>query len=167
MKTDLKIAHKNDGFIKLNSSEESQLYEALKKLPRPLKEFNLSKDQTIAWYWFGKEFLKTHIFSKLDLIHLQEAAFWLDARNKNIAKINNLNMNDPDGVRGYVQVFQNNTNNVTGYLTAVEKADKHLADISEHFGLSFKDRQKLKGQGATDPNQLDMFSNFLEMQKVN
>jgi len=166
MKTDLKVAHKKGGNILHASTEEARLYEALKKIPRPPKFFNLSKDQTVAWYWFGKEFLKTRNFSKLDLIHLQKAAFWLDTRNKNIAKVNDLNSKDPDGTAGNVQVFRNGTNNFNSYYLVVKDADKALESISAHFGLSFKDRQKLKAP-TTDPNQLDMFSKFLEMQKVN
>jgi len=157
----LNVVHKASGEVKQHPSiEEKTLYNILEKLPAPKKEMNLSKDQKKCWYWFGKEFLTTKQFMQLDLIHLQNAAIWLDARNKAIAKINSLNEQDPDGVLGWVQTFANGTNNVTGYVTILDKAAKHLDEVSAHFGLSIKDRQKIKSV-ETDNGQLSLFDKVL------
>lgn len=164
MENNLKVAHKSTGEIK--TKEEQKLYDVLKKLPSPKKRFNLSKDQIYWWYWFGKEFLSTNQLCQLDLIHLQDAAIWLDARNKNLQKINKLNEQDPDGVRGWVQTFKNETNNITGYVTMLKKASEQLDKVSAHFGLSVKDRQKLKPVEST--GQLSLFENVLTaLQKAN
>ena len=160
----LEIKHKSNGKgqVKNLKPEEKKLYDILTKLPSPKKEFNLTKDQKKWWYWFGNEFLQTKQFVQADLIHLQNAAFCLDQRNKIIAKINKLNSRDPDGVSGWVQSFPNGTNNVSGYQTSYDKATKQLNDISEYFGLSFIHRQKIKNPGTEDPNQLKMFDYVLQ-----
>lgn len=154
----LTIAHKSLGDIK--HQEEKTLYEVLKKLPIPKKEFNLSKDQRKWWYWFGREFVSTKQIAQVDLIHLHTAAIWLDARNKCMAKINALNLEDPDGVKGWVQRFSNNTNNITGYVTMIEKSTKHLNEVSAHFGLSIRDRQKLNVE-EIDNTQLSLFESVM------
>lgn len=160
----LEVVHKSIGEIKGTSSlEEKKLYEILEKLPTPKKEFNLTKDQKKCWYWFGKEFLATKQLTELDLNHLVNAAISMDARNKMILKINLLNELDPDGTAGWVQVFQNKTTNVSGYQTMYEKATKQLEDISAHFGLSFRDRNKLK-MPAGESGQLDMFDEWMKLQ---
>ena len=163
----MKIVHNSIGEIKTTekTSEEGYLYEILEKLPQPRKHFNLSEDQKKLWYWFGAQFLATKQFVELDLIHLQKAAFWLNARNRSIEKINKLNAKDPDGVSGFVQTFSNGANNVTGYLSTVEKADKHLDEVSSHFGLSFRDRKKLAMEPA-DTGQLDLFEAFINKQAL-
>lgn len=150
----MKIAHKASGQIQ--TKEEQKLYEILNKLPQPKKEFNLSRDQRIWWYWFGREFVQTNEFSTLDLAHLQKAAFWMDARSKAYEKINEL------GYKGLVQKFESGATNITGHLSVVEKADKHLDDVSSHFGLSIRDRQKLKRASDSNPNQLSFLA-ALEM----
>jgi hypothetical protein len=161
MNNNLKIVHKSSGEIKQNkSADETALYEILQKLPAPKKEFNLTKDQKKWWFWFGREFLTTKQLTTGDLIHLQNAAVSMDARNKMLLKINTLNENDVDGTAGWVQVFANKTNNVSGYQTMYEKATKQLEDVSAHFGLSFKDRNKLK-MPTGDPAQLDFFESFI------
>ena len=149
----LEIAHNSKGKSKSLSKEEKKLYDILVKLPSPKKDFNLTKDQRKWWYWFGKEFLSTRRLVEGDLLHLQNAAFCLDQRNKIIAKINELNEKDPDGVAGWVQTFPNGSNNVTGYQTSYDKATKQLNDISEYFGLSFVHRQKINDPTSGDPNQ--------------
>lgn len=160
--SNLEIVHSSSGKPKKEqTAEEKQLYNVLEKLPGPKKEMNLSKDQRKWWYWFGKEFLTTKQLAQSDLMHLQDAAIWMDARSKAISKINALNAKDPDGVKGWVQTFQNGANNVTGYVSILDKAAKHLDDVSAHFGLSIKDRQKIKAPTA-NPNQLDMFSVIAE-----
>lgn len=150
----MKIAHKANGQIQ--TKEEQKLYDILNKLPQPKKEFNLSREQRIWWYWFGREFIQTNEFSPLDLPHLQKAAFWMDARCQAYEKINEL------GYKGLVQTFESRATNITGHLTLVEKADKHLDDVSSHFGLSIRDRQKLKKATDPNPNQLSFLA-ALEM----
>ena len=163
----LEVVHKSTGEIKSNSTaEEKTLYEVLEKLPSPKKEFNLTKDQVKCWYWFGKEFLATRQFSQVDLIHLQNAAMSMDARNKIIKVINAKNIADTEnGTAGWVQVFQNKTTNVSGYQTMYEKATKQLDDVSAHFGLSFKDRAKLKMPEGNN-GQLDVFEEYLKLQNL-
>jgi len=147
---------------KKQSEQENKIYSVLEKLPRPERKFNLTLDQKKWWYWFGCEFLETRKFSKLDLIHLQNAAVSLDQRNKIISKVNKLNAEDPDGIAGWVQTFKNNTSNITGYQTSYDKATKQLDDVSRHFGLSFSDRKRLGEHNTTDPNQTVLFDKFLE-----
>jgi len=154
MKTgNLTVAHKASGPIQ--TQEEQRLYEIILKLPSPKKEFNLTKSQKKWWYWFGKEFVKTKQISLLDLPHLQKAAFWMDARCQALEQISTL------GYAGLVQTFKSKATNVTGHVTIIEKADKHLDDVSAHFGLSVKDRQKLKVQ-TTDTKQLSLFENLMQ-----
>lgn len=162
----MKVTHNKFGkqvklIQKENSEQKNKIYSALEKLPRPKKEFNLTADQRKWWYWFGYEFVKTRNFSKLDLVHLQNAAISLDQRNKIILKINKLNQEDPDGVAGWVQSFKNNTSNITGYQTSYDKATKQLDEISRHFGLSFSDRKKLGENNSEDPNQTSLFDEVL------
>ena len=164
----MKVVHNNSETTKLTetTAAEKSLYEVLEKLPTPKKEFNLTKDQKKLWYWFGYEFLATRQLTTLDLMHLQNAAVSLDARNKMIAKINELNIKDPDGTAGWVQVFANRTTNVSGYQTMYEKATKQLDEVSAHFGLSFKDRHKLNEKQTSDPNQLSMFEMFYQQKSA-
>ena len=87
----MKIEHKNESGVKNLSpeiEEKNNLYESLKKIPAPKKEFNLTADQRKWWYWFGHEFVSTRKFVQLDLIHLHNAAVSLDERNKILKKIN-------------------------------------------------------------------------------
>ena len=168
MKNDnLKVVHNTISDVKTETSAEEKqlLYDVLEKLPQPRKHFNLSDDQKKLWYWFGAQFLKTKQLTELDLIHLQKAAFWLNQRNNNIRQINRLNGKDPFGVAGTVQTFVNGANNVTGYISIVEKADKHLDEVSSHFGLSFKDRKRLAIE-SVETGQLDLFETFLKKQSL-
>ena len=163
----MKVVHNSTG-IKTSeetAAEEKTLYAILNKIPQPRKHFDLNDQQKILWYWFGAQFLATKQFTELDLIHLQKAAFWLNQRNNNIRQINRLNGKDPQGVAGTVQTFANGANNVTGYISIVEKADKHLDEVSAHFGLSFKDRKKLAME-PVETGQLNMFEDFLNKQAL-
>lgn len=161
----LEVVHSSSGKQKKEqTTEEKQLYNVLEKLPGPKKEMNLSKEQRKWWYWFGKEFLTTKQLAQSDLIHIQNAAIWMDARSKAISKINAINAKDPDGIKGWVQTFQNGANNVTGYVSILDKAAKHLDDVSAHFGLSIKDRQKLKPAEVND-NQYSLFETVLAQLK--
>ena len=151
--SNLIVAHKSSGTIQ--TREEKKLYKILLKLPSPKKEFNLTKSQKKWWYWFGNEFIKTRQVSLLDLTHLQKAAFWMDARCLAFQEISDL------GYKGLVQKFTSGATNITGHVSIIEKADKHLEDVSSHFGLSLKDRQKLKVE-TTDASQLSLFENLVK-----
>ena len=150
--TKLTVAHKSSGDIK--NPEEKALYNILKKLPTPSPRMNLSKNQKYWWKWFGVEFISTNQFSKVDLQHLQSAAVWMDARCQAIEKINE------KGYAGLVQTFAAGATNISGHLTIVEKADKQLDKVSAHFGLSIRDRQKLKVEKA-DSTQLSLFETVM------
>jgi len=154
----MEIAHKNKGEIKSKekAAEAVVLYEVLKKLPKPEVSMKLNASQKKWWYWFGLEFVATKQFTKVDLMHLQQAAFWMDARCKAIAVINK------KGYNGLVQTFATGATNITGHVSILEKADKHLDIVSAHFGLSIKDRSKLKSVEGPADNQYDLFENILK-----
>ncbi len=145
----LTVAHKADGPVE-SQKEEQPLYEILKALPKPDAKFKLSASQKKWWYYFGYEFVKTKQLAQLDLVHLQKASFWMDARSKAIAEVNK------KGYKGLVQTFEKGYTNITGHVSIIEKADKRLDEVSAHFGLSIKDRQKLKADVAPD-GQLGLF----------
>lgn len=138
----MKVVHSNSGVDKKTelTETENKLYEFLKELPKPETSMKLNAAQKKWWYWFGVEFVNTNQFSKLDLTHLQKAAIWMDARCLAIAEINKKGYHG-----GMVQTFNSGANNVSAHISILEKADKHLDEVSAHFGLSIKDRQKLKG----------------------
>lgn len=144
--------HKGEGVI---SETESDLYKILESLPDPDVKMKLTPQQKYWWYWFGKEFVSTKQISQLDLIHLQKAAFWMDARCQAYLHIKK------KGYKGLVQTFEKGYTNITGHVSIVEKADKHLDEVSAHFGLSIKDRQKLKVEKAPE-NQLSLFDKFMQ-----
>lgn len=139
-----------------HKKEKQQLYEALEKLPRPMSQMNLNKAQKKWWYWFGYEFVKTGQFTKLDMMHLQKAAVWMDARCQAVQQIG-----EKGYVGGLVQYFTSGASNVSAHVSIMEKADRHLDEVSAHFGLSIKDRQKLKVE-EVDDNQLSLFEQFAE-----
>lgn len=151
---------KNDDKVVSIAPENAELYEILKKLPSPKKQMNLNKDQRYWWKWFGATFLKTDQLAELDLIHLQRAAFWMDARCKAYAVIE-----EKGYFGGLVQTYTTGAQNISPHLTVVEKADKNLDEISAHFGLSIRDRQKLKKVQAPDSGQLDLFETIEKMMK--
>jgi phage terminase small subunit len=139
--------------------DNKQLYDVLAKLPDPPVQMKLSSKQKFWWYWFGSEFIETKEIAKADLIHLQKAAFWMDARCQAYYHIRK------KGYRGLVQTFEKGYTNITGHVSIVEKADKHLDEVSAHFGLSIKDRQKLKVE-KEDPNQLSLFEAFMNKKQA-
>ena len=154
----MEVAFKSTGEIKTkeNDAEASVLYEILKKLPKPEASMKLSRAQKKWWYWFGLEFLSTNQLTKVDLIHLQQAAFWMDARCQAIKVINE------KGYEGLVQTFKTKATNITGHVSILEKADKHLDSVSAHFGLSIKDRSKLKVVESPDKTQLSLFDELMK-----
>ncbi|HIP48684.1 MAG TPA: hypothetical protein EYG92_06950 [Lutibacter sp.] len=152
----MKVAHKSLGDVKTPS--ETPLYEILKKAPTILKRFNLTKDQKFWWRWFAVSLVKTNQFSEVDLIHLQQAAFWLSARCDAYAIINK--KNETGDLKGMVQTFKGGATNITGWMSIVKDADKALDNISAHFGLSIKDRRKLGDTKSSDDGQLSLFDQF-------
>ncbi|QOD60632.1 P27 family phage terminase small subunit [Polaribacter haliotis] len=160
-KDKMKIVHTNSENKKTEKKETevSSLYGILKELPKPEPGMKLNAAQKKWWYWFGFEFVKTNHFSKVDLMHLQQAAFWMDARSKAIAEVNK-----SKGISGLVQKFASGATNVTGYVSVIEKADKHLDGVSAHFGLSIKDRSKIKAvEDGSSSNQLSLLDEIEEM----
>ena len=147
----MKIVH-----IGQQDAETGDMYEVLKSLPEPKAEFNLSESQMVWRYWYGLNFVKTKEVAELDLVHLQKAAFWMDCRCEALKRINKAGY-----MGGVVQEFKSGATNVSGHMTVVEKADKHLDEVSSHFGLSIRDRSKLKKTEAVDPNQTDLFEKLL------
>lgn len=154
----MKVVHQNSEVEKSDhrQEQEQQLYEVLKELPKPETAMKLNAAQKKWWYWFGYEFTKTKQLAKIDLPHLQKAAIWMDARCKAVAAIN-----QKKGIAGWVQTFEKGYTNVTGYVSVLEKADKHLDEVSAHFGMSIKDRKKL-GASASSDNQLSLFDEVLK-----
>jgi hypothetical protein len=142
--------------IEKENEEAASLYAILKELPKPETSMKLSASQKKWWYWFGLEFVSTKQFSKLDLMHLQQASFWMDARCKAIAEINR------KGYKGLVQTFATGATNVTGHVSVLEKADKHLDSISAHFGLSIRDRNKIKSVEGPADGQYNLFDEVLK-----
>lgn len=164
----MEVIHNNEGKkSNKNVDQKQELYEMLKTVPAPPKRFNLSVSQKFWWYWFGYELVKTKSFAQLDQIHLQSAAYWLDAKNMMLKIINRLNRDDKEGkAPGLVQHFKTGSNNITAYVTIIEKAEKHLNNISEHFGLSIKDRQKLISPKEVDPDQISLFEDFMNQKTM-
>jgi len=154
----MEVAHKSTGEVKTkeNDVESSVLYKILEKLPKPEASMKLSRAQKKWWYWFGLEFVSTKQLTKVDLIHLQQAAFWMDARCQAIKVINE------KGYEGLVQTFKTKATNITGHVSILEKADKNLDSVSAHFGLSIKDRGKLKTVKPSDPGQYTLFEDVIK-----
>lgn len=155
---DLEV-YKGDGLVK--KSSEDNLYEILKSLPDPDVKMKLTASQKYWWFFFGVEFLSTKQISKLDLIHLQDAAVAMDLKCKIIKVINDKNKASDNGIGGVVQKFPSGATNITGYQSALKDCIKMLDEISSHFGLSIKDRQKLKVEKADD-GQLSLFEKFMQ-----
>lgn len=156
MTTEMKVAHKQDGKVVELTPAEKKLYQVLSELPKPETAMKLSRSQKKWWYWFGNEFLTTKQLSKLDLIHLQKASVWMDARSQAIEEINELGYYD-----GLVQKFRTGATNISAHVTILEKADKHLNDVSAHFGLSIKDRLKLTPE-EKPTDQLSLFDQVIQ-----
>lgn len=151
--------HKGDGEVKEPIDES--LYKSLETLPAPDVKMKLTPQQKYWWYWFGIEFVNTNQLSKLDLIHLQDAAVAMDMKCKLIKIINDKNKESLSGVGGIVQKFASGATNITGYQSALKDQIKILEGVSAHFGLSIKDRQKLKVK-EVDDNQLSLFEKFMQ-----
>ncbi|WP_369616931.1 P27 family phage terminase small subunit [Flavobacterium sp. CFS9] len=144
---------KGDGEI---AEVNKNLYEVLPKLPKPIAELNLSKEQLFWYKFFGQQLVDTKKLTKPDLIHLHRLAksvnYYVQAENK-IAELGY------DG--GLIQTFKGGATNVSGHITVREKMIKEIDELSKHFGFSFKDRSKLVEMKTTDPAQGDLFTEFL------
>ena len=158
----MEIAHKGERKLRDLQDKEKVLYEVLNELPKPDAMLKLSASQKKFWYWFGVEFVKTKQFSKVDLMHLHSAAIWMDARCNALKKVNQLNRKDKYGIAGWVQKFSSGATNVTGYVSIMEKADKHLNDVSAHFGLSLRDRKKIGAVTEGNKGQLSMYEELFK-----
>ena len=138
-------------------SEVQNLYEVLKELPKPETAMKLNASQKKWWYWFGYEFITTEQFTRVDLMHLQDAAVAMDLKCKLISLINQENKKSKNGVGGVVQKFTSGATNITGYQSALKDVIKILDNVSAHFGMSIKDRQKIKATEQISDNQLSLF----------
>ena len=165
MNNKLEVAHRNSENKKpeIKKEEVSSLYEILKKLPKPEPSMKLNASQKKWWFWFGYEFISTNQFSKVDLIHLQDASVAMDMKCKLINFINTENKTSKTGVGGVVQKFTSGATNITGYQSALKDQIKILDDISAHFGMSAKDRSKLKVTDIIPSNQINLFDQIEEM----
>lgn len=158
------IVHNNSGNKKQGDkdNEVSSLYQILEKLPKPEASMKLNSAQKKWWYWFGHEFVSTKQFSKVDLIHLQDISVAMDMKCKLINLINVENKKSASGVGGVVQKFTSGATNITGYQSALKDQIKILSDVSAHFGLSIKDRNKIKAVETSKGGQLDLFEEVMK-----
>jgi hypothetical protein len=163
-KNNMKVVHQNEELKKpdLETPEASSLYEILKELPKPETSMKLNAAQKKWWYWFGLEFISTNQIAKADLMHLQDAAFAMDMKCKLIHLINTANTKSDSGVGGIVQKFTSGATNITGYQSALKDQIKILDSISEYFGLSIKDRNKIKAVDGPGDNQLNLFDEMMK-----
>ena len=144
-----------------DKSEQKRLYKILSELPKPEAAMKLSTKQKKWWYWLGAELLQSRKLSKPDLIHLQKAAFWMDARAKAYEEIKSLGY-----YGGLIQQYESGATNVSAHLTLIEKADKALKEFSAHFGLSIRDRFKLTKTSEDNPKQLNLFEDFAKQKQA-
>ena len=145
---------KNDGEI---AEVNKNLYEILKKLPKPSSKFGLTKDQEYWYQYFGQQLIDTKKLTKPDLIHLHQLStsvdYYIQAENE---------IREKGFHGGLIQTFKGGATNVSGYVTIREKMIKEINDLSKHFGFSFKDRYKLVDAKQSDENQTDLFTEFLK-----
>ena len=146
---------KGDGHV---VQVNENLYEILKKLPDPIKQFPLTKDQTFWYKYFGDQLIQSNKLTKPDLIHLNRLAksvdYYIQAENE----IHKLGYYD-----GLIQVFKGGATNVSGHVTVRDKMLKDIDELSKHFGFSFKDRQKIKEEKEKDNSQMSLFEQLLQM----
>ena len=152
-KTKLTII-KGDGKVK---KVNENLYEILDKLPSPDKKMNLSTDQKYWWTYFGQQLIESGKLTKPDLIHLHRLASAVDYYLQAEKEINKLGLHG-----GLIQTFKGGATNVSGYVTIRDKMTKEIDELSKHFGFSFKDRMKLKESKQEDPNQGNLFEQFMK-----
>ena len=147
-------------------SQKKELYEMLDDLPKPPVQANLTESQLVWWYWVGRLLVKTGRFAELDMIHLQNAAVQLDLRNKVISEINRRNEESMNGVGGLVMIHSTGARQIDPLVSQLSSINKQLDNISAHFGLSMKDRQKVQTTETADPNQTDLFKEFINLKQM-
>jgi len=147
--------------------QKKELYTMLTTLPKPPVQFKLSASQKYWWRWIGVTLVKTNNVAELDLLHLQRAAYWLDVRCRMI-HIQNVKQKHatPGTAPGLIQTFSSGAQQTSVYTQLIEKADKALGEISSHFGLSIRDRNKLAAPPEVDPAQTDLFNEFLNQKTM-
>lgn len=150
--TNLKVYKNGEEVVEVNKN----LYEILVKLPSPNSKFNLSKEQKYWYDFFGNQLVETKKLTKPDLIHLHQLATSVDYYVQAETKIREKGF---DG--GIVQTFKGGATNVSGYMTIREKMIKEINELSKHFGFSFRDRIKLVEKKESDPNQTNLFEQFM------
>ena len=147
MAANMKIIKNEGEIVEVNKN----LYEILKKLPAPDKNFIMTKTQKHWWNYYGQQLVDAKKLTKTDLIHLFRLAksidYYIQAENE-IAK--------RDFIGGLVQVFKTGATNITGFVSIRDNALSDIDKISKHFGFSFKDRKALK-EGEAPSAQLDLF----------
>jgi P27 family predicted phage terminase small subunit len=148
----LKIVKNGHDIVEVNKN----LYEVLSKLPSSNSKFNLTKDQKYWYEFFGQQLIETKKLTKPDLIHLHQLATSVDYYVQAETKIREKGF---DG--GIVQTFKGGATNVSGYITIREKMIKEINELSKHFGFSFKDRVKLADRKESDPDQTNLFEQFM------
>lgn len=151
-KANLKII-KGDGQV---VSVNENLYEILKKLPAPLVQLNLSKDQKFWYTYFGDQLIDSNKLTKPDLIHLHRLAksvdYYIQAEK---------HISDKGFHGGLIQTFKGGATNVSGYVTVRKEMLREIDELSKHFGFSFKDRQKIKEEKQGDGSQINLFEQFM------
>lgn len=151
--SNLKIVRGDGEVVSVNKN----LYEILEKLPKPMDKFNLNDDQKYWWKFFGQQLVDSKKMTKPDLIHLSRLAksvdYYLQAENR-------IALEGYNG--GLIQTFKGGATNVSGHVTIREKMLKEIDELSKHFGFSFKDRIKLKEEKQEDPNQGNLFEQFMK-----
>ena len=153
--------------LKQKETQKQELYEMLKVLPKPPVQFKLNDTQKFWWYWIGNILIKTNSVATLDLMHLQKAAYWLDTRSRMIYIQNLKNKGaNPGTAPGNIQTFNSGAQQISVYSQIIKDADKALTEVSSHFGLSIRDRNKLAAPPEIDPNQTDLFEQFLNQKTM-
>lgn len=127
------IAQKKlEGTYRADRDKENHLtFHPLQNLP----EWIGGHEYANAYYQrIGMLLISNNLLTEADLVSLQRAATWfyiyLDARLSIISG-------------GYIQRAQSGYNNVSGHLTAFEKAHKYLTEFEAKFGLDPLSREKL------------------------
>ena len=146
--------------------QKKELFEMLEELPKPPAQAALTESQLVWWYWVGNLLVQTGKFAELDMIHLQNAAVQLDLRNRIIKEINRQNESSSNGVGGLIQVHTTGARQIDPLASQLASINKSLDNISAHFGLSIKDRNKIKEVDHADPNQTDLFKEFMNIKSM-
>ena len=135
-----------------------ELYTPLTKLPAPIPRFKLNSDPKFYYKSFGPALIDTKKLAKVDLIHLHKLAVAVYIFQEAVKAMNEKGY---DG--GIIQTFSSKVQQISPHITAQEKANKVINDVSKHFGMSFKNRYDLKTiTPVDDPAQtkIPLWENF-------